>query len=140
MPGVPAVLTGADWQADGLGVLPVVHPVDFRNGRPMNPGMIEQFVYGDQTRPLPTAPFMDCGMPRASDLPGLAIDCRETRSPNNALGAKGGSEIGAIGLPAAIGNAIVDALRDLGVRRVETPYGPANPRAAIEHAPASGRT
>ena len=36
LPGVLAVLTGADWQADELGVLPVVHPVDFYDGRPMN--------------------------------------------------------------------------------------------------------
>ncbi|MDA0262432.1 MAG: xanthine dehydrogenase family protein molybdopterin-binding subunit, partial [Proteobacteria bacterium] len=36
MPGVLSVLTDADWQADALGVLPVVHPVDFYDGRPMN--------------------------------------------------------------------------------------------------------
>ena len=40
------------------------------------------------------------------------------------LGVKGGSETGTIGPPAAIGNAIVDALWHLGVRRIELPFTP----------------
>ena len=68
------------------------------------------------------------------DLPSFETDFQETLNPNNALGVKGGSESGTIGPPAAIGNAIVDALWDLGVRHVEMPYTPSNVRRAIEMA------
>jgi carbon-monoxide dehydrogenase large subunit len=45
-----------------------------------------------------------------------------TPATSNPLGVKGGSETGTIGAPAAIGNAIVDALWHLGVRHIDPPY------------------
>ena len=60
-------------------------------------------------------------MPRADDLPSFNLTFIETPAPSNPLGVKGGSESGTIGAPAAIGNAVVDALWHLGVRHVPLP-------------------
>ena len=65
--------------------------------------------------------FMDYAMPRAGDLPSFELVFQETPAPSNPLGVKGGSESGAIGAPAAIGNAVIDALWHLGVRDMTLP-------------------
>jgi len=93
--------------------------------------MMEQVVYDAQSGQLLTGTFMDYAMPRAADLPSFVTAYQETLNPNNALGVKGGSETGTIGPPAAIGNALVDALWDLGVRHVPMPYTPGNVLSAI---------
>ncbi len=98
--------------------------------------MCEHVVYDPDSGQLLTGSFMDYGMPRAPDLPSFEIDFQETLNPFNALGAKGCSETGAIGPPAAIGNAIVDALWDLGVRHVDMPYTPDHVWRAIQAAKA----
>jgi carbon-monoxide dehydrogenase large subunit len=85
--------------------------------------MMEHVVY-DEEGQLLSATFMDYAMPRASDMPALKSDYICTPAPSNPLGVKGGSETGTIGPPAAIGNAIVDALWHLGVRRIELPFTP----------------
>ena len=54
--------------------------------------------------------------------------------PSNILGVKGGSETGTIGPPAAIGNAVVDALWHLGVRHVELPLTSQNVWRALQAA------
>jgi len=81
----------------------------------------EHVVYDKETGQLLTASFMDYGMPRAADLPMFYTDFIETPAPSNPLGVKGGSESGAIGAPAAIGNAVIDALWHLGVRDISLP-------------------
>jgi carbon-monoxide dehydrogenase large subunit len=81
----------------------------------------EQIVYDPQSGQLLTASFLDYGMPRAHDMPALRSGFISSPAPSNPLGVKGGSESGTIGAPAAIGNAVVDALWDLGVRHVEMP-------------------
>ena len=78
--------------------------------------------------------LMDYALPRASDMPGVRMTFQETPAPSNPLGVKGGSETGTIGAPAAIGNAIVDALWDLGVRHVPQPYTPDAVWRALEDA------
>jgi carbon-monoxide dehydrogenase large subunit len=85
--------------------------------------MMEHVIYDDEGQLL-SATFMDYAMPRASDMPPLKSDYICTPAPSNPLGVKGGSETGTIGPPAAIGNAIVDALWHLGVRRIELPFTP----------------
>jgi carbon-monoxide dehydrogenase large subunit len=64
---------------------------------------------------------MDYAMPRADDLPSFKVGTRETPCTHNPLGVKGCGEAGAIGAPAAVMNAIVDALAPLGVRDIEMP-------------------
>ena len=85
--------------------------------------MMEHVIYDDEGQLL-SATFMDYAIPRASDMPALKSDYICTPAPSNPLGVKGGSETGTIGPPAAIGNAIVDALWHLGVRRIELPFTP----------------
>jgi len=56
---------------------------------------------------------------------------RETPSPLNPLGAKGVGEGGSIGTPAAVANAIADALAPLGIGNVDLPFTPARVWEAI---------
>ena len=82
--------------------------------------LMEQAVY-DSSGQFVTGSFLDYAMPRAHDIPPLAMDFISTPAPSNPLGAKGGSETGTIGAPAAICNAVVDALWHLGIRHVPLP-------------------
>ncbi len=85
--------------------------------------MMEHVIY-DKSGQLLSATFMDYAMPRTTDMPPLKSDYLCTPAPSNPLGVKGGSETGTIGPPAAIGNAVVDALWHLGVREVDLPMTP----------------
>jgi carbon-monoxide dehydrogenase large subunit len=86
--------------------------------------MMEHVIYDRESGQLLSGSFMDYAMPRAHDMPPLQLDFVTTPAPSNPLGVKGGSETGTIGPPAAIGNAIVDALWHLGVRHVKLPMTP----------------
>jgi carbon-monoxide dehydrogenase large subunit len=81
----------------------------------------EHIVYEPDSGQLLTASFMDYSIPRAHDMPSFHTAFIETPAPSNPLGVKGGSESGAIGAPAAIGNAVIDALWHLGVRNITLP-------------------
>jgi carbon-monoxide dehydrogenase large subunit len=70
---------------------------------------------------LLTGSFMDYAMPRAADMPPITIESMASPSPNNPLGAKGVGEAGCIGIPAAIMNAVRDALADLGEIELDFP-------------------
>ncbi len=85
--------------------------------------LVEEAVY-DEAGQLLTATFMDYGLPRAAHAPHVESAFLETRSPLNPLGAKGIGEAGSIATPAAVVNAIVDALAPLGVRDLELPVTP----------------
>jgi carbon-monoxide dehydrogenase large subunit len=61
---------------------------------------------------------MDYCIPRSSDIPLFKVDTRETPCTHNPLGVKGCGEAGAIGAPAAVMNAVTDAL---GVKEVPMP-------------------
>jgi carbon-monoxide dehydrogenase large subunit len=71
--------------------------------------LLEGAVY-DKNGQLVTASFMDYTMPRAGDLPSIKIAMTSTPCPSNPLGIKGCGEAGAIAAPAAVINAITDAL------------------------------
>jgi aerobic carbon-monoxide dehydrogenase large subunit len=88
----------------------------------------------DANGQLLTGSLMDYAVPRASDVPEVALISRPTRSCNNKLGAKGVGEAGCIGVPAAIANAILDALAPLGVGRLDMPMTPAKIWRAIREA------
>jgi carbon-monoxide dehydrogenase large subunit len=81
---------------------------------------LEQVVVSSEGQLL-SGSLLDYAMPRALDVPHLELDRTETLSPRNALGVKGVGEAGTIGSPAAIANAIVDALRPLGITNVTMP-------------------
>ncbi len=86
--------------------------------------MMEHVVYDKESGQLLSGTFMDYAMPRSTDMPPLRTEFLCTPAPSNPLGVKGGSETGTIGPPAAVGNAVVDALWHLGVRHVELPITP----------------
>ena len=96
-------------------------------------GLFEEMAY-DEAGQLLSGTLMDYAVPRADDLP--SIDCVHLEYPStrNPLGAKGLGEGGAISPPAAIANAIDDALAPLGVRLTATPALPARVRELIERA------
>jgi aerobic carbon-monoxide dehydrogenase large subunit len=71
--------------------------------------LLEGAVY-DKDGQLVTGSFMDYCMPRASNLPTLKVDMTTTKSPSNPLGIKGCGEAGAIAAPAAVINALTDAV------------------------------
>jgi carbon-monoxide dehydrogenase large subunit len=71
--------------------------------------LLERAVY-DADGQLRTGSFMDYCMPRAEDLPHLTVDMTVTKCPSNPLGIKGCGEAGAIAAPAAVINAITDAI------------------------------
>jgi carbon-monoxide dehydrogenase large subunit len=86
--------------------------------------LLENCVYDKATGQLLTASYNDYAMPRADDLPSFSLSTHATYCTHNPLGVKGCGEAGAIGAPAAISNAIVDALKAYGVRHVEMPATP----------------
>jgi carbon-monoxide dehydrogenase large subunit len=83
-------------------------------------GLFEEIVYDDDGQLL-TGTLMDYAVPTASDLPAIETVHLEFASPRNPLGLKGAGEAGAIAPPAAIANAVEDALAALGVRITATP-------------------
>ncbi|HTM60486.1 MAG TPA: xanthine dehydrogenase family protein molybdopterin-binding subunit [Burkholderiales bacterium] len=74
---------------------------------------------------LLSASFMDYALPRASDLPFFESELDESQPcTHNPIGAKGCGEAGTIAAPAAVVNALLDALRSMGVRDIEMPATP----------------
>ncbi|MCS6892838.1 MAG: xanthine dehydrogenase family protein molybdopterin-binding subunit [Rhodovarius sp.] len=69
--------------------------------------------------------LMDYCLPRADDLAPVSVATHTTLCTHNPLGVKGCGEVGAIGSPPAVINAVVDALRDYGVRHIDMPATPA---------------
>ncbi len=86
--------------------------------------LFEQMIYDPATGQPKTANLMDYLVSSAADLPDFSADRIDTPSPNNPLGAKGIGESGAVGAPASVINAIVDALAEFGVEHVEMPATP----------------
>jgi aerobic carbon-monoxide dehydrogenase large subunit len=83
----------------------------------------EHVVYDGDATPLTTT-LLDYAMPSAAELPSFEASSTETPTPLNPLGAKGIGEAGAVGSTPAVQNAVVDALRHLGVRHVDMPCTP----------------
>ena len=92
--------------------------------------LFEDMAY-DEAGQLLTGSLMDYAVPRADDLPMIETVHLEFPSPRNPLGVKGLGEGGAISPPAAIANAIEDALAPFGVTITETPVTPARVRALL---------
>ena len=95
--------------------------------------LFEEAVY-DEDGQLKTASLLDYHVPSAADLPHFVTDRTETPATTNPLGVKGVGEAGAIASTPAVINAVVDALRPLGVRDVPMPASPRNVWTAIQAA------
>jgi carbon-monoxide dehydrogenase large subunit len=81
----------------------------------------EEVVYDRETGQLLSGSFTDYAMLRADDLPDFAVAFHEAPATTNPLGIKGVGETGVVAAPAVVVNAILDALRPLGVRDIATP-------------------
>jgi carbon-monoxide dehydrogenase large subunit len=96
--------------------------------------LLERCVYDEESGQLLTGSFMDYAMPRADDLPHFTLDTLCTPCSHNPLGAKGCGEAGAIGSPPAVINAVLDALKPLGVTDFDMPASPGRVWQAIQSA------
>ena len=85
--------------------------------------LFEQAIY-DEDGQLVTGSYMNYTMPRAADLPFFTTGHHITACTHNPLGVKGVGEVGSIGVPPAVINAIVDATAHLGVRHIDMPATP----------------
>ncbi|HWX83485.1 MAG TPA: xanthine dehydrogenase family protein molybdopterin-binding subunit [Xanthobacteraceae bacterium] len=83
--------------------------------------LFENCVYDDASGQLLSGSFMDYCMPRADNLPRMMIATHSTPCTHTPMGVKGCGEVGTIGSPAAVANAVVDALAHLGVNHVDMP-------------------
>jgi len=119
-------------------------------GKAINPLLIDGQIHGgvvhaigqalyervayDEDGQLQTGTFVDYALPTAAELPSFELDRTETPSPVNSLGAKGVGEAGTIAASAAVTNALIDALRPLGVTYINMPLTPMRVWGAIQEA------
>ena len=86
--------------------------------------LLENCVYDRATGQLLTGSLMDYALPRADDLPSFEVATKVTPCTHNPLGAKGCGEAGAIGAPAALMNAVLDAMAARGIQHFDMPATP----------------
>ena len=119
-------------------------------GNPVNPMLIDGQVHGgivhgigqalyervhyDEDGQLVTGTFVDYAIPTAAELPSFETDHTVTPSPVNSLGVKGVGEAGTIAATPAVTNAVIDALRPLGVEYMNMPLSPMRVWEAISEA------
>jgi carbon-monoxide dehydrogenase large subunit len=113
----------ADWVAvDDFGrvINPMIVEGQVHGGIAQGVGqaLLENAVYDPDSGQLVTGSYQDYTMPRADDLPSFRVGMTETPCPHNPVGAKGCGEAGAIAAPAALMNAITDAL---GTEEIQMP-------------------
>jgi carbon-monoxide dehydrogenase large subunit len=123
-------------------------------GTILNPLMVEGQIHGgvvqgigqclmesaryDEAGQLVTGSFMDYALPRAGDLPGaIGWESHPVPATTNPLGAKGAGEAGCAGSMTSVMNAIVDALRPLGIHHFDMPASPERVWRAIREAKAT---
>jgi carbon-monoxide dehydrogenase large subunit len=100
--------------------------------------LIEHQVYDRQSGQLLSGSFMDYGMPRADNMPDVQAELEEVPCKTNPLGVKGIGESGTIGAPPTVINALIDALKPLGVASIDMPATPGRVWETIARAKAGG--
>jgi len=96
--------------------------------------MLEHCVYQPGSGELLSASFLDYAMPRADHFPVFGVELTEDPTSGNALRVKGGGEAGITPSPAALMNAVVDALSPFGIEHLDMPATPQRIWAAIRAA------
>jgi len=86
--------------------------------------MGEHAIYDPVSGQLLTGTFMDYEIPRADGMPDIRLYDRSIPSPGNPLGVKGAGEAGTTGAVPTVANAVIDALRPLGIHHLDFPYTP----------------
>jgi aerobic carbon-monoxide dehydrogenase large subunit len=95
--------------------------------------LYEEAIYDADGQALASS-FLDYPLPSAREMPRVEVFHLTTPSPINPLGVKGAGEAGTLPVPAAVANAIEDALRPLGVRVNRMPLNPARISDLVEEA------
>jgi carbon-monoxide dehydrogenase large subunit len=95
--------------------------------------LLENMVYSPEGQPL-TGSLLDYAVPRATHVPALTLDTLETLSPLTPLGVKGIGELPTLAAPAAVANAVMDALSHRGIRHIDTPLTPEKIWQALQRA------
>ena len=123
--------------ADDVGVIinPMIVEGQLQGGLAQGIGqaLLEEAAY-DEDGQLVTASFMNYTMPRAGDFPFFDVMNHTTACTHNPLGVKGVGECGAIGVPPAVINAVINALEPLGVTDMSMPASPQKVWRAIQDA------
>ncbi|GAA2686092.1 xanthine dehydrogenase family protein molybdopterin-binding subunit [Streptomyces aculeolatus] len=101
--------------------------------------LLEELVYDEQGQPLSTS-FGDYLMPTAADLPEIDVFVVEYPTPTNPLGLKGAGESGMVGTPAAVANAVADALGAAARPVTRLPLTPGNVRELLRGTPSPQAT
>ncbi|HWK66735.1 MAG TPA: xanthine dehydrogenase family protein molybdopterin-binding subunit [Rhizobiaceae bacterium] len=138
-----AVVVAVDPEMGGIEILDYVIVED--GGKLINPMVVDGQIYGGLAQGIGTAlyeemnfdasgqplasTFADYLLPGPTEVPAPRLDHMETLAPYTEFGVKGLGEGGAIAPPAAIGNAVNDALRGLGA---ELLHSPMTPRRVLE--------
>jgi carbon-monoxide dehydrogenase large subunit len=78
-------------------------------------------IHFDSSGQLVTASFMDYAMPHAHNLSDIEVESNPVPTKTNPLGTKGAGEAGNVGALPAVANAVVDALKEFGVKHIEMP-------------------
>jgi carbon-monoxide dehydrogenase large subunit len=100
--------------------------------------LFEEAVY-DESGNLLTSTLADYLVPSAAEVPSFTLDSTVTPSPSNPLGVKGVGEAGTIAAAQAVINAVVDALRPLGVTDMRMPASPQRVWTTIQEAKEAAR-
>jgi aerobic carbon-monoxide dehydrogenase large subunit len=100
--------------------------------------LMEHQIYDRQSGQLLTGSFMDYAMPHAAVLPNIEATLEEVTCKTNPIGVKGIGESGTIGAPPTIINALIDALRPLGVDQIDMPATPMRVWETIQRARSKG--
>jgi aerobic carbon-monoxide dehydrogenase large subunit len=113
------------WGVDDIGTVinPMIVEAQIHGGLAQGIGqaLLERCAYDGGGQPV-CGSFMDYAVARADDLPSFVTECDESQPcTHNPLGAKGCGEAGAIGAPAAVISAALDALASLGITDLEMP-------------------
>jgi aerobic carbon-monoxide dehydrogenase large subunit len=97
--------------------------------------LMECVSYDSNGQPI-TGSFMDYAMPRAGDIPLMAVGDHPVPTKSNPLGSKGCGEAGCAGSLSTIVNAAIDALSDFGITHIDMPLTPERVWRAIQDAKA----
>jgi len=96
--------------------------------------LFEEMHYDSDSGQVISGSLMDYALPRADDLSGIECAFVEGVPGDNPIGVKGLGEAGATGAPACVVNAVLDALRPLGIRYLDMPLTPQTVWKAIDSA------
>jgi aerobic carbon-monoxide dehydrogenase large subunit len=95
-------------------------------------GLMEQCLYDPASGQLLTGSFMDYAMPRPEIMTRVELHDHPVPSPSNPLGVKGAGEAGTTGALPALANAVIDALRPLGINHLDFPFSSARVWSAMK--------